>query len=83
VAQTKLFRLPRLNIWQTLLLAVLAALISLVQNKLIQVGWYTGILDPTNTLSLRVYLGFGAFFFNSGWITMAWYIIRWGRKRRG
>jgi hypothetical protein len=80
LAQTKLFRLPRLNIWQILLLVALVAIVIVGQNALIQVGWYTAIFDPTNTLSLRVYLGFGAFFFNSGWITMAWDIIRWGRK---
>jgi hypothetical protein len=80
VAQTKLFRLPRLNIWQILLLIALAVIMSVGQNALIQVGWYTAIFDPTNTLSFRVYLGFGAFFLNYGWITMAWDIIRWGRN---
>jgi hypothetical protein len=83
LAQTKLSPLSRLSVWQILLLVALVSIVIVVQNALIQVGWYTAIFDPDNTLSMRVYLGFGAFFFNYGWITMAWYIIRWGRKRRG
>ena len=81
MAQTKTTHssFPRLSWWQIFLLGVLVTIIIVFQHSIIQVGWYSAVFDPNNTLSFRVYMASGAIFANLGWLMMARDII-WGRK---